>query len=119
MNMRRRVKLHITSRFWELDAGVVTVVELPKRTHEVAYIEFMIKFRSCFNNLAYQNGIESIGGASMYSMFWSLYNTYLLTQFHLACTNGTSFKQPDCAFAPLLLPKPSLNPCDPEVCVIC
>ncbi|CAB4468674.1 hypothetical protein RhiirA1_439346 [Rhizophagus irregularis] len=79
-------------KFWNFDAGNVTVVELPNPDHEVAHTQFTRQFLSAFSNVAVQDDVDNIAGTS--------------------CIDGASAKQPDAAFVPVRLPKPSPYPCD-------
>ncbi|GES99452.1 hypothetical protein GLOIN_2v1546814 [Rhizophagus clarus] len=79
-------------KFWNFDSGNVTVIELPNPDHEVAHTQFTRQFLSPFSNLAILDDVDNIAGTT--------------------CISGTSAKQPDAAFVPIRLPKPSPNPCD-------
>ncbi|CAJ0907726.1 10793_t:CDS:2, partial [Entrophospora sp. SA101] len=111
------------SKFWEYENGIVTIIELPKRDHEIAHGEFSYQFLSAFHNVPYQDRVSEVGSTSMYFSVFSL-QAYIiisnLTQLYSACyTSGDgrrrgTYKQSDSSFVPSLLPKPAQYPSDSE-----
>ncbi|CAJ0745394.1 24513_t:CDS:2, partial [Entrophospora sp. SA101] len=88
------------SKFWEYENGIVTIIELPKRDHEIAHGEFSYQFLSAFHNVPYQDRVSEVGSTTCY-------------------TSGDgrrrgTYKQSDSSFVPSLLPKPAQYPSDSE-----
>lgn len=61
-------------KFWNFDAGNVTVVELPNPDHEVAHTQFTRQFLSAFSNVAVQDDVDNIAGTSTYSFLCYIIN---------------------------------------------
>ncbi|CAJ0889878.1 12868_t:CDS:10 [Entrophospora sp. SA101] len=83
------------SKFWEYENGIVTIIELPKRDHEIAHGEFSYQFLSAFHNVPYQDRVSEVGSTRD------------------GRRRGT-YKQSDSSFVPSLLPKPAQYPSDSE-----
>lgn len=66
-------------KFWNYDAGNVTVVELPNPDHEVAHSQFTRQFLSAFSNLAIQDDVDNIAGTSTYSFLCYIINIIFIS----------------------------------------
>ena len=68
------------SKFWEYENGTVTIIELPRRDHEIAHGEFSKQFLSAFHNVPFQDQVDNVGSTSMYFSVFSLHAYILLYQ---------------------------------------
>ncbi|CAB4405387.1 unnamed protein product [Rhizophagus irregularis] len=90
----KKCEITNASRYWKFQDGMVVIIELPNRDHEMAHYEFTRQF-------IHQDSQDTvdIAGAS----------TCHATPGHIT---RSSSKQPDCSFTPRIMPKPAPNPCD-------
>ncbi|CAI2186900.1 13200_t:CDS:2 [Funneliformis geosporum] len=82
------------SKYWEFQDGIVVIIELPNRDHEIAHYAFTKQFM----RQDPQDTVDYVGSTTCHATPGRI-------------TRGSS-KQPDSSFVPRLLPKPAQNPCD-------
>ncbi|UZO09737.1 uncharacterized protein OCT59_029952 [Rhizophagus irregularis] len=90
----KKCEIANAARCWEFLDGIVVIIELPNRDHEVAHRTFSNQFK----RQDPQDAVDSSGSTTCHATPGRI-------------TRGSS-KQPDDSFVPTLLPKPAPNPCD-------
>ncbi|CAJ0765292.1 475_t:CDS:10 [Entrophospora sp. SA101] len=84
MEFEKKCERANASKFWEYENGTVTIIELPRRDHEIAHGEFSKQFLSAFHNV------------------------------HIKIKLIMLDQQSDSSFVPKFLPKPAQYPSDSE-----
>ncbi|CAB4408760.1 unnamed protein product [Rhizophagus irregularis] len=87
-------------RYWEFQNGIVVIIELPNRDHEVAHRAFSNQFKRQDS----QDAVDFSGSTTCHAT--------------PECITRGSSKQPDDSLVPILLPKPASNPCDLQPTII-
>ncbi|CAG8752244.1 18182_t:CDS:2 [Rhizophagus irregularis] len=90
----KKCEITKASRYWEFQDGMVVIIELPNRDHEMAHYEFTRQFI----HQDPQDTVDITGASTCHT-----------TPGHIT---RSSSKQPDCSFTPRIMPKPAPNPCD-------
>ncbi|RGB30271.1 hypothetical protein C1646_818003 [Rhizophagus diaphanus] len=90
----KKCEIANASKYWEFQDGIVVIIELPNRDHEIAHRAFSNQFK----RQDPQNSVDSSGSTTCHATPGRI--------------TRDSSKQPDDSFVPILLPKPAPNPCD-------